>query len=195
VIYVKRNPKDTVVSYFHFARMLALSSYRGSFEDFLRKFESDQVPYGPYFDHLESYVENQEDPNLLILSYEELSASPADVVRRIGVFLERPLTDEEVSAIVEHTKFESMAVNPSVNYSHWDEIGMRNKGESLFLRKGQVGDWRNYFSKRETLNLMPGFRSVINLPRNLNTNCKRYSLKVFSFNLLFLLRKLPSETQ
>ena len=44
-----------------------------------------------------------------------------------------------------HTDFSQMVDNPSVNYSHWDEFGIRNKDETHFLRKGKVGDWENYF--------------------------------------------------
>jgi hypothetical protein len=38
-----------------------------------------------------------------------------------------------------------MAQNPSVNYSHWDDLGLRNKNEAHFMRQGRVGDWRRHF--------------------------------------------------
>jgi hypothetical protein len=148
VIYIARNPKDTVVSYYHFSRMLAFSSYQGSFEEFERKFMKDELPYCPYFGHINSFVKEKDNPNLLILTYEELTRNPAEVIRKIGTFLEKPLSDAEVELLVLHTSFKRMAENPSVNYSHWDEFGIRNKGEAQFMRKGKVGDWRNYFSEK-----------------------------------------------
>jgi len=48
--------------------------------------------------------------------------------------------------LVEHTKFDKMAENPSVNYEHWNDLGLRNKKEARFMRKGKVGDWKNHFS-------------------------------------------------
>ena len=51
----------------------------------------------------------------------------------------------QVRLIAAHTRFESMAVNPSVNYSHWDDLGLRNKSEARFMRSGRVGDWRRHF--------------------------------------------------
>lgn len=47
--------------------------------------------------------------------------------------------------IAAHTRFEKMAQNPSVNYSHWDDLGLRNKNEAHFMRQGRVGDWRRHF--------------------------------------------------
>ena len=38
-----------------------------------------------------------------------------------------------------------MARNPFVNYSHWDDLGLRNKNEAPFMRSGRVGDWRRHF--------------------------------------------------
>lgn len=38
-----------------------------------------------------------------------------------------------------------MSRNPSVNYSHWDDLGLRNKNEAHFMRNGRVGDWRRCF--------------------------------------------------
>lgn len=42
VVYVTRNPKDTVVSYFHFTRMFTMFNFVGTFDDFLEKFQQDQ---------------------------------------------------------------------------------------------------------------------------------------------------------
>jgi hypothetical protein len=71
-------------------------------------------------------------------------------IQKIADFLENPLTREEAIKIANHTRFKEMSVNPAVNYSHWDDLGIRNKNETPFLRKGQVGDWENYFAKNDT---------------------------------------------
>jgi len=52
----------------------------------------------------------------------------------------------QVDLIVEHTHFDRMAKNPSVNYSHWDDLGLRNKNESPFMRQGL-----NYLTKSTML--------------------------------------------
>lgn len=57
-------------------------------------------------------------------------------IRKICTFLEKDLSDEEVDDIAEHCSFRNMSSNPSVNYQHWDDLGIRNKNEARFFRKG-----------------------------------------------------------
>lgn len=71
-------------------------------------------------------------------------------MQKIASFLGKTLTDEQVQLLVEHTRFEAMAANNSVNYEHWDDIGFRNKKEAKFMRKGKVGDWQNYLHPRDS---------------------------------------------
>jgi len=42
IIYVVRNPKDTVVSYYHFARMSTILGFIGTFQEFKERFLSDK---------------------------------------------------------------------------------------------------------------------------------------------------------
>lgn len=129
------------------------------------------VPYGPYFDHVLGYWNKHrsnpnEGSNLLWITYEEMHRDPEGSIRRVANFLDRPLTDAQVFTIqmikknfiltdcvlfkvrliAAHTRFDSMARNPSVNYSHWDDLGLRNKNEAHFMRNGRVGDWRRHFN-------------------------------------------------
>ncbi|KAI2665520.1 Sulfotransferase 4A1 [Labeo rohita] len=51
VIYMARNPKDLVVSYYQFHRSLRTMSYRGTFQEFCRRFMNDKLGYGSWFEH------------------------------------------------------------------------------------------------------------------------------------------------
>jgi len=137
------------VSYYYFLRMASFVSYRGTFEKFVKKFIQGEVPYGPYFKHTLDYwnfFKENPNGNLLLLTYEDLHKDPVSSIKLIAKFLDCPLTDDQVDLIVEHTHFDRMAKNPSVNYSHWDDLGLRNKNESPFMRQGQVGDWTRHFN-------------------------------------------------
>lgn len=48
VIYMARNPKDLVVSYYQFHRSLRTMSYRGTFQEFCRRFMNDKRECPPW---------------------------------------------------------------------------------------------------------------------------------------------------
>ena len=73
VVYHIRNPKDIMVTlYFHFISRV-LSSFDGDLMEIVNAFVEDRIVYGPYFDHLASYWKLRNDPNVHILSFEQLS--------------------------------------------------------------------------------------------------------------------------
>ncbi|KAG7270670.1 hypothetical protein CRUP_030397 [Coryphaenoides rupestris] len=72
VIYMARNPKDLVVSYYQFHRSLRTMSYRGTFQEFCRRFMNDKLGYGSWFDHVQEFWEHRMDANVLFLKYEDM---------------------------------------------------------------------------------------------------------------------------
>lgn len=146
ILCIMRNPKDVLVSYYHFVRMATMSDYKGSFQNFFHDFIFDSVPYGPIWKHYNEIWEHRNDENILILSYEDFHKDIKGNIMKIAKFLGKSLTNNEIENIAEHCSFHSMSKNPTVNYQHWDDLGIRNKNESKFMRKGQVGDWKNYLS-------------------------------------------------
>ncbi|GAB1611067.1 sulfotransferase 4A1-like [Argonauta hians] len=147
IIYVVRNPKDILISYYHFLKMLEPLKFVGTFEEFCDRFTKDKVYYSPWGPHVRKAVElNQEHDNLLIVQYEDLHKDLAGQVRRIADFLGRELTESQVECVTHRSQFGSMSNNPSVNYSWWDNLGIRDQTQTKFLRKGKVGDWKNFLS-------------------------------------------------
>ncbi|KAL3219891.1 hypothetical protein MRX96_005650 [Rhipicephalus microplus] len=75
---------------FRQAAPLGLPWYRftgGSFDDFVDAFVRGKVTYGDYFDHLLSWYDHRNDPNVLFLTYEDLKKDPTTSVLRIADFL------------------------------------------------------------------------------------------------------------
>lgn len=63
---------------------------------------------------------------------------PDKAIAEIASFLGYPLTSEEVSLVVDRTRFFAMKENPLANRRWWDEIGIRVKGSKPFMRKGRT---------------------------------------------------------
>ncbi|GFX40249.1 sulfotransferase 1E1 [Trichonephila clavipes] len=146
IFYIMRNPKDVVVSYYHFVRMMTVSDYSGNFENFFQEFLSDKVPYGPIWKHYQEMWDHLNEANIFILFYEDLHKDIQGTIKKIATFLDRDVSDEEINDIVDHCSFHNMAQNPNVNYQHWDDLGIRKIHEAKFMRKGEIGDWKNYFT-------------------------------------------------
>ena len=61
----------------------------------------------------------------------------------IADFLKRPLSDDLISRIAEQCSFSGMKKN-AASY----QIKTADLGETSLLRKGVVGDWKNYFTPK-----------------------------------------------
>ena len=145
VIYLLRNPKDTVVSWYHFQRMNSLYGFTGDFDTFFELFLRGAVAYGCYCHNVLSWWRLRNRANVLLLTYEEMHADLPTVVSRVAAFLGKELTAQQVTTIVEHCQFQQMKSNPATNAAQMPKVA----GETDFMRKGQVGDWRNYLSEAQ----------------------------------------------
>ena len=64
-------------------------------------------------------------------------------MQRIAEFIGKDLSPETRERIVEQTSFDAMKTGSNVNYL-W-----RKNFTAEFIRKGQVGDWRNCFTEEQ----------------------------------------------
>ncbi|XP_068304866.1 flavonol sulfotransferase-like [Pyrus communis] len=158
-VYVCRNPKDVFISLWKFGSKvkavntgLAPFSLEEAFELFCR----GVCPYGPYWDHVLGFWKaSLEMPGqVLFLKYEDLRKEPSANVKRLAEFLGQPFSEEEeskgvVQQIIKLCSFEnlsSLEINKTSRTQQYfvkANIAVEN---SDFFRKGQVGDWKNFFT-------------------------------------------------
>jgi hypothetical protein len=60
------------------------------------------------------------------------------LVRRVAQFLNRDVTDAQVTALVQHLQIDNFRKNPSTNLDAEDLPGLRVAGEQSFIRKGEI---------------------------------------------------------
>ncbi|XP_037548824.1 sulfotransferase family 5A, member 1 [Nematolebias whitei] len=148
VIYVSRNPKDVLVSFYHFHNMANFLPEAGSFQEFLDQFLEGKLHYGSWFEHIKGWTSQAAALNLLHVTYEEMSLDIHETMNRVSSFLQRPLLEDELNNCVKHCSFSSMKDNKMINYTLVPgEILDHSKGS--FMRKGQIGDWKNMFTKEQ----------------------------------------------
>ncbi|XP_072317207.1 amine sulfotransferase-like [Eucyclogobius newberryi] len=145
VIYVARNPKDVLVSSYHFHKMAMMLETPASFEDFFQKFMKGEVMGGNWFQHIKSWFAHKDDLNMMFLTYEEMLLDLTSSVKRLADFLGIELTQDQLQNVVKHSTFNNMKKIPQANYENVPRE-LLDHHESSFMRKGTIGDWKNHFT-------------------------------------------------
>nr|XP_028579066.1 amine sulfotransferase-like isoform X2 [Podarcis muralis] len=142
VVYVARNPKDVLVSYYHFTKAARTLEKVDDFGIFMERFLSGKVIASLWLDHVEGWYTHKDDFNILFLTYEEMKKDLRSCVLKLCNFLGKRLTEKEVDAVVDQATFNKMKADPRANYDFLPpEFMDYSKGH--YLRKGTVGDWKN----------------------------------------------------
>ncbi|XP_029819823.1 sulfotransferase 4A1 [Manacus vitellinus] len=131
VIYMARNPKDLVVSYYQFHRSLRTMSYRGTFQEFCRRFMNDKLGYGSWFEHVQEFWEHHMDANVLFLKYEDMHKDLATMVEQLVRFLGVSYDKAQLESMVEHCH---QLIDQCCN------------AEALPVGRGRVGLWKDIFT-------------------------------------------------
>ncbi|KAJ0447491.1 putative Sulfotransferase domain, P-loop containing nucleoside triphosphate hydrolase [Helianthus annuus] len=150
LVYLCRNPKDTLTSLWSFTNKLRLQEMgTNSLEEAFERFCGGVSMYGPFWDHVLGYWEEslKNPEKVLFLKYEEIKEQPKHYLEKLACFLGCPFSLKEkkegvVDDILEICSFDHLS-KLQVNME-----GKLPSGENcnLFFRKGEVGDSKNYFS-------------------------------------------------
>nr|CAB3483474.1 unnamed protein product [Digitaria exilis] len=152
VVYLWREPKDVLVSTWHHLH----SVFQESGVEFEKAFElfCEGVSfYGPIWEHYLGYWnQSVRAPNsVLFLKYDEMMAQPAKHVKMLAEFLDVPFTSDEVNSgvveeVVKLCSFHYLKNLPVNSDGVAGPVGAVRTKNSIFFRKGEVGDWENHLT-------------------------------------------------
>ncbi|XP_021340711.1 sulfotransferase family cytosolic 1B member 1-like [Mizuhopecten yessoensis] len=153
IFYVYRNPKDTAVSFYAFIKRLNMQGhlYNGKWQNFIELYMQGKVAYNSWCEHVSAWVDFQKrnpDYPLLLISYEDmkkdLRRSVQSIAEHLGTGADPALLDD----IASKCEFKEMFKEKTANTTE-TEKQMTLDGSNPFYRKGDVGDWKNWFTEAQ----------------------------------------------
>lgn len=135
VVYLIRDPRDVMVSYFHHHRRRD-SNFSLSLEEFVLQ---NRMWPGDWGDHVAGWVTNATVGQDLLIRYEDLQLHPQNMFKLIVNHCGIQVSDSELADSIERCSFDNMQKLE-------DRFGMSvDKGDtdSRFMRRGRIGSWRD----------------------------------------------------
>lgn len=159
VVYIVRDGRDVMCSYYNFQRGLKNEMGNGTFADFLSR---DLYPGVSWAAHARSYLEGEGvGPQILWIRYEDLHEKPLETLRRVMAFLDVLVGDALLTRAIEASSFDEMRrTEVDGGLKIFDEH-YKDRDESFrVVRKGKTGTWRECFAPNGTVD--PALRSRMN---------------------------------
>ena len=140
-----RNPKDNLVSFYHWHKKMPHLSFPGTWSELFNLYQRKELYYGDMMEFNVGWWKHRRDDNFLFLFFEDMKRDPHSSVRRIAQHCHVTLMPEQVERIVAYSGFEAMRSSHAV-VSAYAKYGIPIND---YLRKGEVGDWRNFFTPKQ----------------------------------------------
>ena len=131
-IYVVRDPRDVVVSHYHFSVKHAW--FRGPIEEFV----GSRQRFGDWGTHVRGALNEllHRPSDVLMLRYEDMLDDPHRAVEKVASFLHLQPSPETVERVVGLTTFKTLKKNERLHG------GMFSAADGGFFRSGRTGQWQ-----------------------------------------------------
>jgi Sulfotransferase domain len=144
VIYIVRDPRDVVLSQFHFQRKRKLIGDDYPLEQFVNRFVAGETsPYGSWGENVGSWLATRHgQPGFLLLRYEDMVADTAPELGKIAAFLGIPATPQQLSQAVERSSADRMR-KLEKSQAHLFSSTKDTRQDIPFVRSAKAGGWRS----------------------------------------------------
>ena len=143
VVYIVRDPRDVVVSQYHYHRKLRKIGDDSPIEKFVTRFLAGETcPHGSWGQNIATWLYTSEgSPRFLLLRYEDLVADTARELAKVVEFLHLTASPELIAQAVERSSADSMRKlekkQPDKN-----ELMKGSRKDLSFIRAAGSGGWR-----------------------------------------------------
>lgn len=149
VIYIVRDPRDVLVSYWHFAKKRNDIAENTTLDTFAEMFlYGGMHDFGTWGENVGSWLGARgNDKNFLLLRYEDLLGNPVGELERAARLIGVCLDGSHIQRAVERSTFDRMQELEKIQGKQWKAI--RNSRQDIkFVRSGKSGGWQEVLSEQ-----------------------------------------------
>jgi hypothetical protein len=143
VIYIVRDPRDVVLSQYHYHRKLRKIEDDSPLEKFVTRFLAGETcPHGSWGQNISTWLSTmQGDPRFLLLRYEDLIADTSRELAKVVAFLHLPAGPEQIAQAVERSSADQMR---KLEEKQMDKNALMkgSRKDLSFVRSARSGGWR-----------------------------------------------------
>lgn len=142
VIYLSRNPLDTLVSYWEYRKGFKQFHNEFTFKSLIR---DEKFGIQAWIDHYLNWVAKAD----IVITYEDLKRNEMKEVMKIISLFSIDISDKNIIELaIERSKFDT--IRSMEEEKGLDTRAKQGLKESFrFARKGQAGQWRSYFDSED----------------------------------------------
>ncbi|MGA8814608.1 MAG: sulfotransferase domain-containing protein [Candidatus Sulfotelmatobacter sp.] len=150
VIYIVRDPRDVLVSAYHYAVKLRILPANQPIEDFIPglldgTFRSGFLVdprWGSWHDNVASWLAMRHNRKFLLLRYEDMLENPERELAKVSEFLEIPATPARLGRAVQLSSAENMRKLEKAQSSQWT-LTKNTRTDIAFVREARSGNWES----------------------------------------------------
>jgi hypothetical protein len=146
VIYIVRDPRDVVLSYYDFSRKYRHIDDRYPLERYIRDFVTGHLisaDWGTWGENVASWAfARGARPGFLLLRYEDMKARPEQELTRIAEFLGIDASPKLLQTTLERSSADRMREMEKTQGKDW--VSTKDKRSDIpFVRTASTGEWKN----------------------------------------------------
>ncbi len=163
VIYIVRDPRDVVVSQYHFQRKRKLIADGFPLDDFVEKFLSGETCfYGSWGEHVGSWLATRHgQQGFLLLRYEDMVADTARELSKVASFLGLSATPEVIGEAVQRSSADAMRQLEKSQAQLFTST-KDTRQDIPFVRAAKAGGWRSALPQELALRIEEAWGHLIN---------------------------------
>jgi Sulfotransferase domain len=144
VIYIVRDPRDVVLSQYHYHRKIRKIEDDSSLEKFVTRFLAGETcPHGSWGQNIATWLSTSEgNPRFLLLRYEDLVVDTACELAKIVAFLQLSAGTEQIAQAVERSSADRMR-QLEKSQTDKNELVKGSRKDLSFVRAAGSGGWRS----------------------------------------------------